>query len=75
MECLRVRKLNPSFTKELEEVNALIVRIYQTIKQERDDNERQGTPGNSRYYDRLLESEPSEGEDKKESFTKRLLDQ
>ncbi len=57
MECLRIRKLNPSFTKELEEVHTLIQNIYETIKHEKSDNERIGTSKSSRYYDRLLESE------------------
>lgn len=36
MECLRIRKLSPSFSKELQDVHALIVQIYETIKQDRD---------------------------------------
>ena len=32
MECLRIRKLNPTFEKELEEVKQLIFEVYETIK-------------------------------------------
>lgn len=38
MECLRIRKLNPLFAKELQEVNTFIVQIYETIKRDRDES-------------------------------------
>jgi hypothetical protein len=35
MECLRIRKINSSFEKELEEVHLLIFQIYEAIKEEK----------------------------------------
>lgn len=38
MECLRIRRTNISFEKELQEVNQLIYEIYETIKAEKEES-------------------------------------
>lgn len=74
MECLRIRKSNPAFAKELEEVHGLIVRMYEEIHKEKEQSERVGSH-QGQYFERLLENEDNYrmGDDQKESFTKRLL--
>lgn len=53
------------------------MQIHETIKKERDENERKGNFSSRKYYSKLLESEMTykdEDTDRKESFTKRLLE-